>query len=119
MENVPRAEKTLHRLRDLGVAVVLDRFGLGYASLSRLAQLPADGIKLDLAFPRGATNHADDASLLAAVVAVARSLKLRVMAQGVENETQLDMLRGLGCDEAQGFLWSAAVPPASLERMLR
>jgi diguanylate cyclase (GGDEF)-like protein len=104
MEDVPRAEKTLRSLRDLGVAVVLDRFGLGYASLSRLAQLPADAIKLDLAFPRGTTTHSDDASLITAVAAVARSLKLKVMAQGVENEAQLEMLRKLGCDEAQGYL---------------
>jgi diguanylate cyclase (GGDEF)-like protein/PAS domain S-box-containing protein len=119
MEDVPRAEKTLRRLRDLGVAVVLDRFGLGYASLSRLAQLPADAIKLDLAFPRGATAHTDDASLLTAVVAVARSLKFRVMAQGVENEAQLDLLRRLGCDEAQGFFFSPPLPPSGCERLLK
>jgi EAL domain-containing protein (putative c-di-GMP-specific phosphodiesterase class I) len=119
MEDVPRSEKTLRKLRDLGVAVVLDRFGLGYASLSRLAQLPADGIKLDLAFPRGTTTHSDDASLITAVAAVARSLKLKVMAQGVENEAQLEMLRRLGCDEAQGFLWSPPVPPASCEKLLK
>ena len=115
MEDVPRSEKTLRTLRDLGVAVVLDRFGLGYASLSRLAQLPADAIKLDLAFPRGATTHSDDASLITAVAAVARSLKLKVMAQGVENEAQLEMLRRLGCDEAQGVL----VEPTRAARLLR
>jgi diguanylate cyclase (GGDEF)-like protein/PAS domain S-box-containing protein len=119
MDDVPRSEKTLRGLRELGVAVVLDRFGLGYASLSRLAQLPADAIKLDLAFPRGATNHSDDASLITAVAAVARSLKLKVMAQGVETEAQLEMLRRLGCDEAQGFLWSPPVPPVSCERLLK
>lgn len=119
MEDVPRSEKTLRGLRDLGVAVVLDRFGLGYASLSRLAQLPADAIKLDLAFPRGTTTHSDDASLITAVSAVARSLKLKVMAQGVENEAQLEMLRRLGCDEAQGFLWSPPVPPLSCEKLFK
>jgi diguanylate cyclase (GGDEF)-like protein/PAS domain S-box-containing protein len=119
MEDVPRAEKTLRQLRDLGVLVVLDRFGVGYASLSRLAQLPADGVKLDLAFPRKATTHTDDASLLTAVVAVARSLKLKVMAQGVENDAQLELLRGLGCDEAQGFLLSPPVPPSTCEKLLK
>ncbi len=118
MEDVPRAEKTLRRLRDLGVTVVLDRFGVGYASLSRLAQLPTDAVKLDLAFTRGATANPDDASLLTAVVAVARSLKLRVMAQGVENEEQLDLLRRLGCDEVQGFLLSHPVAPAACEKLL-
>jgi diguanylate cyclase (GGDEF)-like protein len=119
MEDVPRAEKTLRQLRDLGVLVVLDRFGVGYASLSRLAQLPADAVKLDLAFPRKTTPHTDDASLLTAVVAVARSLKLKVMAQGVENEAQLELLRRLGCDEGQGFLMSAPLAPSSCEKLLR
>jgi diguanylate cyclase (GGDEF)-like protein/PAS domain S-box-containing protein len=118
MEDVPRAEKTLRRLRDLGVGVVLDRFGVGYASLSRLAQLSADAVKLDLAFSRGTTTHTDDASLLAAVVAVARSLKLRVMAQGIENQSQLALLRKLGCDEVQGFLMSPPVDATACEKLL-
>jgi EAL domain-containing protein (putative c-di-GMP-specific phosphodiesterase class I) len=119
MEDVPRAEKTLRRLRDAGVTVVLDRFGVGYASLSRLAQLPTDAVKLDLAFTRSATANPDDASLLTAVVAVARSLKLRIMAQGVENEAQLALLRRLGCDEAQGFLFSVPLPTRQAREMLR
>jgi diguanylate cyclase (GGDEF)-like protein/PAS domain S-box-containing protein len=118
MEDVPRAEKTLRRLRDLGVGVALDRFGIGYGSLSRLAHLPADAIKLDLAFPRRATTHADEASLLTAVVAVARSLKLRVMAQGIETEAQLDLLRRLGCDEGQGFFLAPPGPPSACEKLL-
>jgi len=119
MEDVPRAEKTLRRLRDLGVSVALDRFGVGYASLSRLAQLPADAVKLDLAFPRGTTAHTDDASLLTAVVAVARRHRLRVMAQGIENESQLTLLRKLGCDEAQGFLLSPPVTATACEKLLK
>jgi len=118
MEDVPRAEKTLKRLRDLGVNVALDRFGIGYGSLSRLAHVPADAIKLDLAFPRRATTHADEASLLTAVVAVARSLKLRVMAQGIETEAQLDLLRRLGCDEGQGFFLAPPGPPSACEKLL-
>ena len=118
MEDVPRAQKTLQRLRDLGVSVALDRFGIGYGSLSRLAHLPADAIKLDLAFPRRATTHADEASLLTAVVAVARSLKLRVMAQGIETEAQLELLRRLGCDEGQGFFLAPPGPPSSCEKLL-
>src|SRR5262249_21682347 len=118
MQDVPRAEKALRRLKDLGVSVMLDRFGIGYASLSRPAQLPADGVKLDLAFQRKATTHPDDASLLTAVVAVARSLKLRVAAQGVETEAQMELLRGLGCDEVQGYLLSPPVPVAGCEALL-
>jgi diguanylate cyclase (GGDEF)-like protein/PAS domain S-box-containing protein len=118
MQDVPRAEKALRRLKDVGVSVMLDRFGVGYASLSRLAQLPADGVKLDLAFQRGATANPDDASLLTAVVAVARSLKLRIAAQGVETEAQMELLRELGCDEVQGYLLSPPVPVAGCEAIL-
>jgi diguanylate cyclase (GGDEF)-like protein/PAS domain S-box-containing protein len=110
MRDVPRSRKTLERLKALGLTVVLDRFGLGYASLSQLAELPLDAVKLDLAFPRTSTTHPDDASLLTAVVAVARSLRLRVFAQGIENDEQLALLRRLRCEEVQGFLLG---PPAS------
>jgi diguanylate cyclase (GGDEF)-like protein/PAS domain S-box-containing protein len=118
MQDVPRAEKALRHLKDLDVSVMLDRFGIGYASLSRLAQLPADGVKLDFAFQRGATANPDDASLLTAVVAVARSLKLRVAAQGVETEAQMALLRELGCDEVQGYLLSPPVPVVGCEALL-
>jgi diguanylate cyclase (GGDEF)-like protein/PAS domain S-box-containing protein len=117
MRDLPRAGKTLQRLKDLGVAVVLDRFGIGYSSLSQLAELPVDAVKLDLAFQRSATAHPDDASLLTAVVAVARSLRLRVLAQGIENETQLSLLRRLRCEEVQGFLMSPPAPAAACEAL--
>ena len=117
MRDLPRSCKTLQRLRELGVSVVLDRFGVGYSSLSQLAELPVDAVKLDLAFPRTATTHPDDASLLTAVVAVARSLRLRVLAQGIENEAQLALLRRLRCEEVQGFLFSGPAPAAACESL--
>jgi diguanylate cyclase (GGDEF)-like protein/PAS domain S-box-containing protein len=117
MRDLPRARKTLQKLKDLGISVVLDRFGLGYSSLSQLAELPVDAVKLDLAFQRSATAHPDDASLLTAVVAVARSLRLRVLAQGIENEGQLSLLRRLRCEEVQGFLMSPPAPPAACEAL--
>src|SRR5262249_37350767 len=97
---------------------MLDRFGIGYASLSRLAQLPADGVKLDLAFQRKATTHPDDASLLTAVVAVAPRLKLPRAAQGGETEAQTGLPRALGCAEVQGYLLSPPVPVAGCEALL-
>jgi diguanylate cyclase (GGDEF)-like protein/PAS domain S-box-containing protein len=115
MRDLPRSRKTLEKLKDLGVSVVLDRFGLGYSSLSQLAELPVDAVKLDLAFQRNATAHPEDASLLTAVVAVARSLRLRVLAQGIETEDQLALLRRLRCEEVQGFLMSAPAPPSACE----
>jgi len=118
MRDVPRSRKTLERLKALGLSVVLDRFGVGYASLSQLAELPVDAVKLDLAFPRSSTTHPDDASLLTAVVAVARSLRLRVFAQGIEKEDQLTLLRRLRCEEVQGFLLSPPASPSACEALL-
>ncbi len=117
MRDLPRSRKTLQRLKDLGVSVVLDRFGVGYSSLSQLAELPVDAVKLDLAFQRSATAHPDDASLLTAVVAVARSLRLRVLAQGIENEAQLALLRRLRCEEVQGFLLSGPASASACEAL--
>jgi hypothetical protein len=88
------------------------------SSLAHLRQLPVDALKIDLSFVRGATTDADDASVVTAVIAVAHSLGLRVIAQGVESEAQVVLLRSLGCDEVQGFLWSPPVPPAQCERLL-
>ena len=118
MRDLPRSRKMLQRLKDLGISVVLDRFGVGYSSLSQLAELPVDAVKLDLAFQRSATAHPDDASLLTAVVAVARSLRLRVFAQGIENDAQLALLRRLRCEEVQGFLLSAPASPSACETLL-
>jgi EAL domain-containing protein (putative c-di-GMP-specific phosphodiesterase class I) len=100
------------------VHLAIDGFGAGFTSLAHLRQLPVDALKIDLSFVRGATTDADDASVVTAVIAVAHSLGLRVIAQGVESEAQVVLLRSLGCDEVQGFLWSPPVPPAQCERLL-
>jgi EAL domain-containing protein (putative c-di-GMP-specific phosphodiesterase class I) len=77
-----------------------------------------DALKIDLAFVRGATTDRDDASVVTAVIAVAHSLGLRVVAQGVETEEQVALLRSLKCDEVQGYLWSPPVPAERCEAML-
>jgi EAL domain-containing protein (putative c-di-GMP-specific phosphodiesterase class I) len=89
-----------------------------YSSLGHLAELPVDGIKLDLAFLRGHGTRAEDVSLLSALTAVARGLKMRVAAQGVETAEQLDLLRRLGCTEAQGFHLGPPMPAARLAAQL-
>ena len=116
--DLPRSLDMLHRLKALGVSLVLDRFAVRYSSLGRLAELPLDGVKLDLAFLRGPSSNAEDVSLLTAVTAVARGLKLRVCAQGVENAQQLRLLEQLGCAEVQGFHLGPPVPPAALAEQL-
>ncbi len=118
VSNLPRSLDVLHRLKDLGVTLVLDRFAVRYSSLGRLSELPLDGVKLDLAFLRGPSSTAEDVSLLTAVTAVARGLKLRLCAQGVETAEQLALLERLGCAEAQGFHLGPPVPPATLADQL-
>jgi diguanylate cyclase (GGDEF)-like protein/PAS domain S-box-containing protein len=118
MQDLERTIATLRALRSVGVHLAIDGFGAGFTSLAHLRQLPVDTLKIDLSFVRGATTDADDASVVTAVIAVAHSLGLRVVAQGVETEAQVALLRSLACDEVQGYLWSAPVPPAECERIL-
>jgi diguanylate cyclase (GGDEF)-like protein len=114
VSDLARSVDMLHRLKALGVGLVLDRFAVRYSSLGRLAELPLDGVKLDLAFLRGPSSNPEDVSLLTAVAAVARGLKLRLCAQGVETAAQLALLERLGCAEAQGFHLGPPIPPATL-----
>jgi diguanylate cyclase (GGDEF)-like protein len=107
MQNLDRAAEVLSGLRALGVHLTIDGFGAGFSSLAHLRRLPVDTLKIDLSFVRGATSDPNDASVVTAVIAVAHSLDLRVVAQGVETEAQVELLRSLGCDAVQGFLWSA------------
>jgi diguanylate cyclase (GGDEF)-like protein/PAS domain S-box-containing protein len=118
VSDMPRSVDMLHRLKALGVSLVLDRFAVRYSSLGRLAELPLDGVKLDLAFLRGPSSNTEDVSLLTAVTAVARGLKLRVSAQGIESAAQLQLLERLGCTEVQGFHLGPPVPPATLADQL-
>jgi diguanylate cyclase (GGDEF)-like protein len=118
MQNVDRTVDTLRALRSLGVSLSIDGFGAGFSSLAHLRRLPIDRLKIDLSFVRGATTDPDDASLVTAVIAVAHSLNLKVVAQGVEDEPVVSLLRSLRCDEVQGFLWSPPVPPPDCEQIL-
>jgi diguanylate cyclase (GGDEF)-like protein len=118
MRDLARTVATLRELRSVGVHLAIDGFGTGFSSLAQLRQLPVDTLKIDLSFVRGATSDADDASIVTAVIAVAHSLGLRVVAQGVESESQVALLRSLDCDEVQGYLWSPPVPADDCERLL-
>ena len=108
----------LHRLKELGVALVLDAVAIRQPVLSRLSELPVDGVKLDLSFLRERPVRAEDVSLLGTMAGVARALDLRVSAQGVESQSQLDLLRTLGCVEAQGFHIGTPVPASGFSERL-
>jgi len=119
MGNPEVAARVLRKLRDMGVRLFVDDFGTGHSSLSHLKQFPVDAVKIDRSFVSNVTTNPDDAAIASAIVAMAHSLKLRVIAEGVETEEQLAFLRGLGCDEVQGFLVRRPVPAEEFGRHLR
>ena len=115
MESTESAVRLLEQIRKLGVTVAIDDFGTGYSSLSYLKRLPIDTVKLDRSFVMGATTDPDDAALVMAIVTLAHSLRLRVIAEGVETEEQVGFLRLLRCDEAQGFRFGKPMPAEVFE----
>ncbi|MEO5676287.1 MAG: EAL domain-containing protein, partial [Usitatibacter sp.] len=116
MQNIEEKAALLNRLGALGVGLAIDDFGTGYSSLSYLKQLPVDSIKIDSSFVRDIGVDPDDEAIIKAIVAMAHSLRLSVVAEGVETEAQLRRLQALECDEYQGFLESPALPAADFER---
>jgi diguanylate cyclase (GGDEF)-like protein len=115
MENADSAVALLTEIRKLGIGVAIDDFGTGYSSLSYLKRLPIDTVKLDRSFVSGATSDPDDAALVMAIITLAHNLELKVIAEGVETDEQLNFLRLLRCDEGQGYLFSKPVPAEVFE----
>jgi diguanylate cyclase (GGDEF)-like protein len=118
MEQAQDTLQALHRVRQLGVRLSIDDFGTGYSSLSYLKRFPVDIIKIDRSFVRDVPHGADDAAIIAGIIALAHSLRLEVVAEGVETEAQLDFLRGQQCDLLQGYYLSPAVPAAQLAELI-
>jgi diguanylate cyclase (GGDEF)-like protein/PAS domain S-box-containing protein len=118
MADPERANRTLQALHGMGVHVSIDDFGTGYSSLAYLKRFPAQTVKIDRSFVSGLPRDHDDAAITQAVIAMAHSLGLEVVAEGVETQAQLDFLLRLGCDQAQGYLISRPVPADQLQRML-
>ena len=98
--------------------MALDDFGTGYSSLSYLRRFPFNRLKIDRSFVCDVIDNPDDAALTTAILAMAQSLQLRVVAEGVETQEQAEFLRDRGCDELQGFLFSRAVPASDFVRFL-
>jgi EAL domain-containing protein (putative c-di-GMP-specific phosphodiesterase class I) len=119
MKHADSAAAILRTLRDRGVQVAVDDFGTGYSSLSYLRKFPIDALKIDQSFVGEITTASDDASIVTAVISMARSLKLRVVAEGVETLEQLEFLQERECDEAQGYYFSRPVMPQHFATLLR
>jgi diguanylate cyclase (GGDEF)-like protein/PAS domain S-box-containing protein len=111
MDQIDSTAALLQRLRERGVKVSLDDFGTGYSSLSYLHRFPIDSLKIDRSFVSQISVESGGAPIVAAIISMARSLKLRVVAEGVETAAQLAFLQGLSCDEAQGYYFSRPVDP--------
>ena len=114
MQDADATISTMKRLKEVGVYLALDDFGTGYSSLSQLKGLPLDNIKLDQSFVRGLGHDEDDLAICTAVIAMGKALGLKVIAEGVESHKQLALLRKLGCDVGQGYLFARPLPAPQL-----
>jgi diguanylate cyclase (GGDEF)-like protein len=117
--DIDSVRQQLHELRALGISVAMDDFGTGYSSLSQLRTLPIDVMKIDRAFVKDLDSSPDAVAIARTIVTLARALELAVVAEGIETATQAELLKSLGCDQFQGFLYSKALPPREFERFAR
>ncbi len=118
MENPQTAARRLDELGAMGLTLSIDDFGTGYSSLSHLRSLPLDALKIDRSFVRDIASDANDLAIARGTIALAHSLGLRVVAEGVETMAQWQLLRGLGCDEVQGYLIACPAPAEELAGIL-
>jgi predicted signal transduction protein with EAL and GGDEF domain len=118
MTNADESVAMLEQLSRLGVVVAMDDFGTGYSSMSYLQRFPIDKLKIDISFIRNLNSNPNDVSIVGAIISLAHGLRLKVVAEGVETAEQLAVLKGMGCDQYQGFFRSAAVAPADVESLL-
>jgi diguanylate cyclase (GGDEF)-like protein/PAS domain S-box-containing protein len=119
MKQAAAAANMLDRLHEIGIEIAIDDFGTGYSSLSYLKRFHVQSLKIDGSFIRDLSTHPDDAAIVAAIITMARSLKLTVVAEAVETEEQLSLLRSLQCDQMQGYLFSRPLPADETEKLLR
>ncbi|MGE4290761.1 MAG: EAL domain-containing protein, partial [Desulfovibrio sp.] len=118
MEDADSASAKLRRLKDLGIKLMIDDFGTGYSSLSYLQRFPVDYLKIDRSFISGGKNELENREIVGTIISLARNLGLRVVAEGVEEAGQFQMLREMNCDDVQGFMFSKPVESAKAADLL-
>lgn len=118
MDHAEGSVRILEDLSRMGVLVSIDDFGTGYSSMSYLRRFPIDKLKIDRSFIKDLTLDSDAAAIVQAIISLAHSLRLKVVAEGVETAAQLEQLRELGCDQYQGFYYSRAVLPSAIKEFL-
>ena len=118
MKNIQEAIAVLTQLSQLGVMIAVDDFGTGYSSLSYLKKLPIDKLKIDQSFVNGLPNDEEDAAITKAVIALAQSLKLSIIAEGVETKEQKEFILTSGCEYIQGYYYSEPLPKEMMQRVL-
>ncbi len=118
MANTETTIESMRQLKELGVQISIDDFGTGFSSLAYLCRFPIDKLKIDIAFVRNITTNPDDATIVRTIIQMAHSLKLHVIAEGVEKLAQLDYLREHGCDEIQGYYFSRPLPLHELQQLM-
>ena len=119
MSNADHTIKILTSLKALGIRIAIDDFGTGYSSLAYLKRFPIDKLKIDIAFVRDITTNPDDAAIALAIISMAHSLHMSVIAEGVETRAQIAFLRRQRCDEIQGFYFSRALPADELGQLVQ
>ncbi len=118
LKKTKQAISTLQKLRDLGISLAIDDFGTGYSSLSYLKQLPVNKLKIDRSFVSDISNDMEDAALVQAIIAMGKSLNLKLIAEGVEHGSHEIFLKAHGCEYAQGYYYSKPVSAEDIEKML-
>ena len=118
MRDAPDAARRLKELTALGLRLAIDDFGTGYSSLGYLRTFPIHSLKIDRSFVRDVDRDPNSAALAEAIIAMAASLKLKVVAEGVETREQLERLKAFGCQELQGYIFSKPLPPDELLALL-
>jgi EAL domain-containing protein (putative c-di-GMP-specific phosphodiesterase class I) len=119
MKDPSKTRDILRRLKERGISISIDDFGTGYSSLNQLKHFAFVKLKIDKAFIRDVDRNPEDAGIVLTIIAMARTLKLRVIAEGIETQEQLRYLQRNGCDEGQGYFFSKPLPPEGIALLLQ